>query len=63
MKNKRDHNGQKMSVDSEKKYQGIALDSYKTALIEVDKMHMKAVIELKAIHNKSDKLDKYLEGN
>ncbi len=60
MKNKRDVSGKKISIDSEKKYQGIVLESYKNSLVEVDKMHMKVVIELKGILNKTEKLDKFL---
>lgn len=60
MKNKRDVSGKKISVDSEKKYQGIVLESYKNSLVEVDKMHMKVVIELKGILNKNEKLEKFL---
>ena len=60
MKNKRDVSGKKISIDSEKKYQGIVLESYKSSLVELDKMHMKVVIELKGILNKTEKLDKFL---
>ena len=60
IKNKRDVSGKKLSNDSEKKYQGIVLQNYKNTLEEVDKMHMKAVIELKGVQTKTDKIDKYL---
>ncbi len=59
MKYKRDQNGEKLNVDSEKKYQGIVLENYKNTLIEVDKIHMKAIIELKSVQNKVNKLKKF----
>ena len=59
MKYKRDQNGEKLNIDSEKKYQGIVLENYKSTLIEVDKIHMKAIIELKSVQNKVNKLQKF----
>lgn len=56
MKNKRDASGKKVANDSEKKYQGIVLEEYKNSLVEVDKMHMKAIIELKNVQNKTEKI-------
>ena len=35
------------------KHLGITLEAYKKSLSEVDKMHMKAVIELKTLLNKN----------
>lgn len=35
------------------KHLGITLEAYKKSLTEVDKMHMKAVIELKTLLNKN----------
>ncbi len=60
MKNKRDASGKKIVNDSEKKYQGIVLESYRNSLTEVDKMHMKVVIELKGLLGKTEKMEKYL---
>lgn len=60
MKNKRDASGKKVANDSEKKYQGIVLEEYKNSLVEVDKMHMKAIIELKNVQNKTEKIEKFL---
>lgn len=40
------------------KHLAITLEAYKKCLAEVDKLHMKAVIELKSLHTKSDKLNK-----
>lgn len=40
------------------KYLAITLQAYKKCLTEVDKMHMKAVIELKSLQIKTDKLTK-----
>ena len=35
--------------ENELKHQGILLESFKKALIELDTMHKKAIVELKAI--------------
>lgn len=40
------------------KHLALSLEAYKKCLAEVDKLHMKAVIELKALTNKSDRLAK-----
>ena len=40
------------------KHLAITLEAYKKCLSEVDKLHMKAVIELKSMQNKSDRLAK-----
>lgn len=46
----------------EKKYQGMMLESFKKGLVEVDTLHKKAVIELKAIDGKLEKLEAFSEG-
>lgn len=40
------------------KHLAITLEAYKKCLAEVDKLHMKAVIELKSLQAKSDRLNK-----
>jgi hypothetical protein len=43
------------------KYLAITLEAYKKCLAEVDKMHMKSVIELKTLQQKADKLAKIIK--
>ena len=46
----------------EKKYQGIVLENFKKTLVEVDTLHKKAIVELKAIDGKLEKLNNIAEG-
>lgn len=43
-------------TDNEKKYQGIALESFRKALVDLDIMHKKAVVELKSMQPKIARL-------
>jgi hypothetical protein len=54
----RSDSGTRDSKDTEK-HLALTLEAYKKTLAEVDKMHMKAVIELKTLLSKNDKLVKF----
>lgn len=41
------------------KHLALTLEAYKKCMTEVDKMHMKAVIELKTLLSKNEKLAKF----
>lgn len=51
------------AVENEKKFNNIVLENYKKALSDTDKMHTKAVVELKHIIEKINNLKKLKESS